>query len=108
MAVMAYAWYRAGRCRLGVVISGKLIWCHAFEQANTRVSRSPARDLTARCEGSRGHAALVARHRPRAIVHLTAMTPLGRVPPALACRTAQVNILGPLHAVAAAAALPGG
>jgi UDP-glucuronate 4-epimerase len=54
-----------------------------------------------------GYAALVARHRPRAIVHLAALTPLGRVPPALACRTAQVNILGPLNAVAAAAALPG-
>jgi nucleoside-diphosphate-sugar epimerase len=53
------------------------------------------------------YAALVARHRPRAVVHLAAMTPLGRVPPMLACRTAQVNILGPLHAVAAAAALPG-
>jgi len=53
------------------------------------------------------YAALVAHHRPRAIVHLAAVTPLGRVPPALACRTAQVNILGPLHAVAAAAALPG-
>lgn len=53
------------------------------------------------------YAALVARHRPRAIVHLAAMTPLGRVPPALACRTVQVNVLGPLHAVAAAAALPG-
>jgi len=53
------------------------------------------------------YAALVDRHRPRAIVHLAAITPLGRVPPTLASRTAQVNILGPLHAVAAAAALPG-
>lgn len=35
-----------------------------------------------------GYAALVARHRPRAIVHLAAMTPLGGVPPALARRTA--------------------
>ncbi|PWS38724.1 hypothetical protein DFH01_05550 [Falsiroseomonas bella] len=53
------------------------------------------------------YAALVARHRPRAIVHLAALTPLGRVPPALARRTAAVNVLGPLNAVAAAAALPG-
>lgn len=53
------------------------------------------------------YSALVARHRPRAIVHLAAMTPLGRVPPALARRTAQVNVLGPLNAVAAAEALPG-
>jgi nucleoside-diphosphate-sugar epimerase len=50
------------------------------------------------------YAALVARHRPRAIIHLAALTPLGRVPSALAIRTAQVNILGPLHAVAAAEA----
>jgi UDP-glucuronate 4-epimerase len=50
------------------------------------------------------YAALVARHRPRAILHLAALTPLGRVPAALAIRTAQVNILGPLHAVAAAEA----
>jgi len=35
MAVMDNAWYGAGRCRLGFVISGKLIWCHAFDQANT-------------------------------------------------------------------------
>ncbi|MGK7865944.1 NAD-dependent epimerase/dehydratase family protein [Falsiroseomonas sp. E2-1-a20] len=49
-------------------------------------------------------AALVAQHRPRAILHLAALTPLGRVPTALAIRTAQVNILGPLHAVAAAEA----
>jgi UDP-glucuronate 4-epimerase len=53
------------------------------------------------------YAALVARHRPRTIVHLAALTPLGRVPPALARRTAAVNVLGPLNAVAAAAALPG-
>ena len=53
------------------------------------------------------YAALVQRHRPRAIVHLAALTPLGRVPPALARRTAAVNVLGPLHAVAAAEALPG-
>ena len=50
---------------------------------------------------------LVQRHRPRAIVHLAAVTPLGRVPPRLARRTAEVNILGPLNAVAAAAELPG-
>ncbi|WP_372619074.1 NAD-dependent epimerase/dehydratase family protein [Falsiroseomonas sp.] len=53
------------------------------------------------------YAALVARHRPRAIVHLAAMTPLGRVPPSLARRTAEVNVLGPLNAVVAAEALPG-
>lgn len=34
MAVMDYAWYGAGRCRLGFVISGKLIWCHAFDAGN--------------------------------------------------------------------------
>ncbi|MBS7790305.1 hypothetical protein KTR66_09875 [Roseococcus sp. SDR] len=34
MAVMDYAWYGAGRCRLGFVIGGKLIWCHQFQQAN--------------------------------------------------------------------------
>lgn len=53
------------------------------------------------------YAAVVARHRPRAVVHLAAMTPLGRVPPALARRTAQVNVLGPLNAVVAAEAMPG-
>jgi len=35
MAVMGYARHGAGRCRLGFVISGKLLWCHAFDQANT-------------------------------------------------------------------------
>ena len=54
-----------------------------------------------------GYAALVRRHRPRAIAHLAALTPLGRVPPALARRTAEVNVLGPLNAVAAAMAAPG-
>jgi hypothetical protein len=34
MAVMDYAWYGAGRARLGFIISGKLLWCHAFDSAN--------------------------------------------------------------------------
>lgn len=34
MAVLDYAWYGAGRCRLGFVVGGKLVWCHAFDQAN--------------------------------------------------------------------------
>jgi len=53
------------------------------------------------------YTALVRRHRPRAVVHLAALTPLGRVPPALARRTAQVNVVGPLNAVAAAAEVAG-
>jgi nucleoside-diphosphate-sugar epimerase len=53
-------------------------------------------------------AGLATRLRPSAILHLAALTPLGRVPTALAIRTAQVNILGPLHAVAAAEAAGAG
>lgn len=34
MAVLDYAWYGAGRCRLGFVMGGKLLWCHAFDHAN--------------------------------------------------------------------------
>ncbi|MCX8016764.1 MAG: hypothetical protein N2690_02500 [Rhodocyclaceae bacterium] len=41
MAVLDYAWYGAGRARLGFVISGKLIWCHAFEQANVAGATLP-------------------------------------------------------------------
>jgi UDP-glucuronate 4-epimerase len=66
----------------------------------------PGRLQTARLDVAEAgaYAELVARHRPRAIVHLAALTPLGRVPTALAIRTAEVNILGPLHAIAAAEA----
>eukprot|EP01031_Cornospumella_fuschlensis_P021698 gene21698-26591_t len=31
---MDYAWYGAGRARLGFIIAGKLLWCHAFDSAN--------------------------------------------------------------------------
>ncbi|WP_203072258.1 hypothetical protein [Falsiroseomonas ponticola] len=34
MAVMDYAWYGAGRARLGFIVAGKLLWCHAFDSAN--------------------------------------------------------------------------
>ncbi len=34
MAVVDYAWYGAGRARLGFIVSGKLVWCHAFDSAN--------------------------------------------------------------------------
>ena len=41
MAVMDYAWYGAGRARLGFIISGKLIWCHAFDHANVAGATMP-------------------------------------------------------------------
>lgn len=41
MAVLDYAWYGAGRCRLGFVIGGKLLWCHAFDHANAAGAALP-------------------------------------------------------------------
>ena len=38
MAVMDYAWYGAGRARLGFILAGKLLWCHAFDSANVAAS----------------------------------------------------------------------
>ncbi|MCC7425831.1 MAG: NAD(P)-dependent oxidoreductase [Alphaproteobacteria bacterium] len=71
-----------------------------FARAKGRLVASESLDVR---DGA-AFSALLARHRPRALVHLAAMTPLGAVPPALAVRTAEVNIVGVLNAVAAAAA----
>lgn len=34
MVCIDYAWYGAGRARFGVIVGGKLFWCHAFDAAN--------------------------------------------------------------------------
>ncbi len=60
MAVIDYAWYGAGRARLGFIVSGKLIWCHAFDSANTvgqilpwsRTGNMPCRYEMRRASGS--------------------------------------------------------
>jgi len=73
-------------------------------RAERDFSRLPGRLLAAErldVRDAAAFAALVARHRPRALVHLAALTPLGPVPPALAIRTVEVNVLGVLHALAA-------
>lgn len=77
------------------------------ERAVRDFARLPGRIVAAEqfdASDSAAYASVVARHRPLAIVHLAALTPLGTVPPALAIRLADVNVKGPLNAVAAAAA----
>jgi len=71
-----------------------------FERLPGELAGTPALDVT----DAAAFAALVAAERPRAIVHLAALTPLAAVTPALAIRLACVNIGGALNAVAAAAA----
>lgn len=80
-------------------------------RAETEFAQLPGRLVsTERLDVTRSddYEALVRRHRPRAVVHLAAMTPLGAVPPALARRTAEVNTIGPLNAVSALASLGSG
>lgn len=76
------------------------------ERARRDFAALPGRCETARLDVTDAAAftALATAHRPRAIAHLAALTPLGAVTAAEAQRLAAVNIGGALNAVVAAAA----